>query len=286
MYEQISERVSAMQKRTHTFQNINRFSMDISYLDIHASAPINAHSHHIHDACEIYVNLSGDVSFAVENSFYPIMPGNIIITRPYEYHHCIYHSDKRHKHFWILFNPAGNEEMFDIFFKRDTGKNNLLIPNPKSTEELVQICEKLNSGTESEVEKYFCFFQLLNILNNADSFNAPNNSGNESVISAINFINENLSSSISVKEIANYCNVSLSTLERHFFRIFNISPSEYIKKRRLASSVELLHRGYSITNVASLCGFSDCSGFIATFKKEYNITPLQYRKHLSQKMSD
>ena len=35
---------------------------------------------HIHDICEIYVNISGDVSFMVENKVFTISHGDVIIT--------------------------------------------------------------------------------------------------------------------------------------------------------------------------------------------------------------
>lgn len=267
-----------MKQKELIFKKINQFPMKISYVDIDSTSPYNVFEDHIHSECEIYINLSGDVSFSVENSFYPIMPGNIIITRPFEYHHCVYHSNQRHRHFWLLFDVSGNEALFDIFFNRKAGTNNLIIPDPAQTEEIICICNKLYGDTASECEKYFCFFSLINILTNANILNAPNNYGNDDIIDAINYINDNLSSSISVRELAKKCNVSVSTLERHFFSTYSISPSEYIKKKRLANAAKLLSGGISVSEAASRSGFSDCSKFIVTFKKKYGITPLKYKK--------
>ena len=69
----------------------------------------NVHEHifqidrHFHNQYEIYLNLSGDVSFMVEGNVYPVTRGDMIVTKAYEYHNCIYRSDKPHKHYWILF---------------------------------------------------------------------------------------------------------------------------------------------------------------------------------------
>ncbi|MBQ8342333.1 MAG: AraC family ligand binding domain-containing protein, partial [Clostridia bacterium] len=41
---------------------------------------------HIHDHCEIYVNVSGSGTFMVENSFYPVTRGDMILTAPNEMH--------------------------------------------------------------------------------------------------------------------------------------------------------------------------------------------------------
>lgn len=111
-----------MEKGKIDFCRIAPFEAEISYVSIDPNSSLNINEHHIHDECEIYVNLSGNVSFAVESSVYPVVPGSIIITRPHEFHHCIYHSNEPHRHLCILFSSAGNEQLFDIFFKRDLGK--------------------------------------------------------------------------------------------------------------------------------------------------------------------
>lgn len=101
------------------FHAIKPFNLMVSYLELYFESSENVYDSHIHEECEIYVNLSGDVSFVVENHIYPLKPGDIIITRPYEYHHCVYHSNKLHKHFWVLFSSSGNEHLFDIFYKEN-----------------------------------------------------------------------------------------------------------------------------------------------------------------------
>lgn len=260
------------------FGGIKPFEMTATYIEIDSRSPLNVYDDHIHNECEIYINLSGDVSFAVENSVYPVMPGGIIITRPLEYHHCIYHTNKLHKHFWILFSAAGNERLFDIFYKRELGKNNLLMLPADKTEELFSLCHNLTDGCEEETEKYHRFFKLINLLNSANAVNAPDNSVGDSIIKAINCINNNLSRNISVTEIARECNVSVNTLERRFLRELNISPSAYIRKKRLANAAKLLSEGHSVTEAAEMSGFADCSNFILLFKKAYQITPLQYKK--------
>lgn len=264
------------------FGGIEPFELMANYLEIDSNLLPNNCDNHIHNECEIYINLSGDVSFAVENSVYPVMPGGIIVTRPLEYHHCIYHTNRLHKHFWFLFSAAGNERLFDIFYKRELGKNNLLMLPTDKTKELFSLCHSITEGCADETKKYFLFFKLISLLNDANAVNAPDISGSDCIIKAINCINRNLSHNISVTEIARECNVSVNTLERRFLRELNISPAAYIKKKRLANAAKLLSEGHSVTEAAELSGFADCSNFISLFKKAYQITPLQYKKTISK----
>ena len=89
--------------------------MTTTYVEIDSRSPLNVYDNHIHNECEIYINVSDDVSFSVGNSIYPVMPGGNIITSPLENHHCIYHTNRLHKHFWISFSAAGNERLRQLF---------------------------------------------------------------------------------------------------------------------------------------------------------------------------
>ena len=81
----------------------SRVELKASYVELCADSPLNQNDSHFHPECEIYINLSGKVAFEVENHIYPVSRGSVIITRPFEYHHCIYRSQKRHEHYWITF---------------------------------------------------------------------------------------------------------------------------------------------------------------------------------------
>lgn len=268
-----------MKETVIPFEKINPFEMLFFYNEFDMYSPNNTNHNHTHDECEIYINLSGDVSFEVEGAVYPIVSGNVIITRPHEYHHCIYHSNKLHRHYWILFSVNGNERLFDAFFNRPLGKGNLLTLSPEKKAELFSVCNKIKS-CDNECERYCLFFTLINLINNSNSLNAPKSPDGDSVIRAVNLINAGLSEKITVAQIAKSCNVSVNTLERHFTNSLGISPYAYIKKKRLTNAARLLSLGKSVTEAAELSGFSDVSSFISIFKASYGITPLKYKKLL------
>lgn len=264
------------------FKPIQEFEAKATYIELDSYSRENVYDSHIHNECEIYINLSGDVSFVVENNIYPITPGSIIITRPYEYHHCVYHSNKLHKLFWILFSALGNEYLFDSFYKRNIGENNLLILENDKTKELISICERMTSGVKSEFENYCNFFNMINLI---QTVAVPNNTGAsypDIVINAMAYINNNLAHSVKVSEISKSVNVSINTLERYFMRFLNVSPTAYIKKVRLSNAARLLSEGCSVTEASEKSGFSDCSGFIALFHKTYGQTPYAYKKNLNK----
>ena len=150
-----------MKFNTEHFNEIKSFDISVKYIEIDSDSQENVFDSHTHEECEIYLNLSGDVSFVVENNIYPIKPGDIIITRPFEYHHCVYHSNKLHKHFWILFSSRGNEYLFDAFFKRKTGNANHLSLTPEDTDTLISLCHKMTENESMQIRKYYNFFFLF-----------------------------------------------------------------------------------------------------------------------------
>jgi len=260
------------------FESVKPFDFSATYLELYADSGENVNYSHIHDECEIYVNLSGDLSFIVENNIYPIKPGDIIITRPHEYHHCVYHSNKLHRHFWILFSSSGNEYLLDTFFDRKSGSANHLSLPPEYSAQFISLCYKLTETEPLQSRKFYNFFKLINILQKADIVNDTDEHYPKDITYAINYINRHFENDISIGEIAKGANVSINTLERHFKKTLNISPYEYIKKKRLANAVKLLSSGCTVYEASSQSGFSDYSNFIAIFKNTYGITPLKYQK--------
>ena len=56
---------------------------------------------HIHGYYEIYFNISGSVSFWANNKLYPIKSGDMIVTKPGDFHFCVYHAPSVHEHFCL-----------------------------------------------------------------------------------------------------------------------------------------------------------------------------------------
>ena len=265
-----------VKNETH-YEAINAFDCKVTYNNLTQESPQNTLDSHMHEECEIYINLSGDVSFVVEENIYPIKPGDIIITRPYEYHHCVYHSDKLHKHFWILFTPAGNEKLLNVFYNRPAGNGNLLTLSPANTEYLIALCHNMSKENDG-VTKYSNFFTLISLLHQAEVVSRTNHIYPDDLTYALDYIVQNFAYPISVQEIAQGANVSLNTLERHFAKFFNMSPHVYIQKKRLSHAAMLLSEGATVTEASEKSGFADFSSFISLFKKNYGKTPLKYKQ--------
>lgn len=260
---------------------ISPFKMNVRHLDMSSEDIIMTNESHIHAECEIYINLTGNVSFMVENSIYPIYPGNVIITRPYEYHHCIYHTRENHEHFWILFQPGENKWFLDMFYERPAGKGNRLCMQTEDQAELITLCKQMLSENLSELEKNLFFLKLISLLKRGVSEDCAEEIYPDRIRDVLRYISEHFREPITVDLLAKICNVSVNTLERTFKRYLNLTPSCYLRKKRLAYSLKLLAEGNSVTDAAEKSGFQDYNNYIQQFRKAYGITPLTYKKRIA-----
>ncbi len=93
------------------------------------------------------------------------------------------------------------------------------------------------------------------------------------------YLESNTSSKINVEGIADMCHVSSGCFRRLFKEYSGMTPTEYHLTHQLSRAKKiLLSSDISIENIAYSLGFADAAHFSKTFKKNYGITPGQYRK--------
>ena len=103
----------------------------------------------------------------------------------------------------------------------------------------------------------------------------------KALIRAKDFIDNNFQNAdlMTRKEIANAACVSVSTLTNLFREYLNISIWQAISEKRMENVKQLLtYSNNSIEEIAKECGFSYSYYLAREFKKQFGITPLEYRK--------
>ncbi len=252
------------------------FDFQIKYTETNQKIHFHEIDIHTHDEFELYINLSGDISFLVENTLYPVSRGDVIIARPGVQHHCIYRSEKPHKLFWILFDCKKNQAILD-FLQQDF-RENFISPRDDLREELLSLCEKLHSQTLSKEEQLYSFFRFFAILR--ESRNEQPFTGSslpQDLTEIISYINRHICEELSVAEIAKHFYLSQSTLERRFKQTLKITPLAFIRKKKLFLATQMLRSGESVIKTSLNLGYNDISYFIELFKRNYHCTPHEYK---------
>ena len=95
------------------------------------------------------------------------------------------------------------------------------------------------------------------------------------------YIKEHFTEKISLDMLAKEFHMSEKYVSRYFVQHFHMTFSNYVQHLRLIHAKNLLETSNdNITDIALQSGFYNVSYFIRSFKKEYGISPLQYRKTL------
>ena len=276
MYEpknlpKLNEMISTLSARRFSIVCNNRYSK----MDDPDADPM-----HIHNFLEIFLNVSSDISFLVNNNLYPVPEGDAVISRPGEIHMGIFHKAAVQEHLciWIdadftspIFSFLRKEDFCPLFSFDEKTKKELL----SLTFSLLDICE--NEG--SELKKASYLLRILTIFEKEASPEAAAQSDiPEPLQKVLDDIHGNFAEIRSVSDILASHFVSSATLTRWFRKHLHTSPREYLESVRLSNAAVLLSNGHSVTDACMRSGFSDCSHFIALFKKKFGETPLKYKK--------
>lgn len=70
--------------------------------------------------------------------------------------------------------------------------------------------------------------------------------------------------------------LSVRTLRRLFLKETGLGFSQWRQQARLLRSLEFLSQGYSVSNMAAACGYSNTSSYIALFRQRFGVTPGAY----------
>lgn len=246
-----------------------------------ATAPQTFYPAHIHDYLEIYYLIDGDVSFMVDSRIYPLHPGDAVVCRPNEIHHCIRHSATPHLHacFWFL---TDNEFLLGSFLHGEEGGNLL---SPSSEEERAAILStvmKLHTLPEANtLTEYSLIVSLLDRWNGCLGTRTESADLPVQLRQILEEIGRNLPEIRSLTYLTEKYYLTPSQLRRMFATYLGTTPKAYLERRRLAYSRILLKNGARVTDACNAAGFSDLSNYIRLFRTSFGITPSDYRRGIT-----
>ena len=102
---------------------------------------------------------------------------------------------------------------------------------------------------------------------------------NELVVKMLNYIDDNLYKRITMDEISSIFYFNKDYLMRIFKKELDITIMDYINKRRIYNSLDLLKNSDDlIIKIALNSGYSSLEYYSETFTKILGVSPLTYRK--------
>lgn len=104
---------------------------------------------------------------------------------------------------------------------------------------------------------------------------------------AIQYIEENFRTELTLEQLAKQCNYSTSYLSKIFKAELGINFYEYLTRCRLQHAIRTLTMTEEkIATIAYENGFSDVKAFNKMFKKHFGMTPSEYRKQVNPDLQE
>ncbi len=105
-----------------------------------------------------------------------------------------------------------------------------------------------------------------------------NNVYSKHIVLCIDYIYNHIHSRITLKELANYLELSESYLSQLFDKEVGLSISDYIRDKKIEKAKNLLKfSDYDIVDIANYFSFSSQSHFTQAFEKQVGLSPKKYR---------
>ncbi len=284
-----------MKKRLQTQFSTRQYMLSRDFEIFYYSDPTMVQvAAHTHNYYEFYFFLEGDVSICIEDTEYPLSYGDILLLPPQVRHHAVIHSISapyRRFVFWIsqeycshLLDTSPNYVYIMQYVQ--TSKK-YLFHNDKIAfnviqSKIIRLIDEMKSdrfGRQAQIP--LCVDDLILHLNRAVyEQNHPMEYSEEKSLyqNLCTYIEQHLDEELSLEKLAAEFYVSKYHIAHIFKENIGFSIHQYIIKKRLAVCRDAILSHASISEAYLMYGFKDYSSFFRAFKKEYGMSPKEYKE--------
>lgn len=236
-----------------------------------------------HDFWECVYIKEGEVTATADERVYQLGPGKLLMHKPMEFHR-IWASEECAP--WVInisFRAHGalTDHMEQCCF-------NLSAKQQTQFMQIVDHFLQMNNMSDSlKNKKYHAQINLiatlletfLITLSDNENYNTCSLSPNDARYSKIvQVMQNNRQKNLSVSELAELCQMSVSNLKRIFAMYSDVGVAKFFLTLRIRYAMELLEKGMRIAHIAEILNFSDPAYLYTVFKRETGVTPSQYKK--------
>jgi len=227
----------------------------------------------------IIYTISGSGILTIDNQSYTLKPYDLVFVENNSYHSL----KPIHGSGWnIYFTHLYQNQIVSEIYQRLNANYGPVISNIREdliVPYILKLCEfhkNWNSSTPYQMS-YTIYEMLVRVLEYALKKNPSKI--NSKIISVINYINDNYTSSICLNDILDKCNYSRTHLERIFKEATKTTIKDYIIQLRLALAKELItSTTKTFEEIAATIGLNEYRSLHYLFIKYEKMTPSEYRR--------
>lgn len=257
------------------------------------------YSEHHHTAFEITMVLDGSGSYSTHNDNFTFTKGDIFHFSTDEYH-WLTSLDCEASFLNVHFEPRfiwsdnfgiANTELMKIFFNKRSGAANKLDNTNIHTQTIRNLLFSIEKEFADALPEYETMVKihlisaLVEMLREYDGKLSSNDiAGNSRALryidKAINYIDENLESDLTLDLLSDIAHMSKTYFSSSFRKLNGISPWEYITIKRIERAIHYIETtNLTKLEIALKCGFNNTSNFYHSFKRVTGKAPTDYKKH-------
>ena len=248
---------------------------------------------HTHNYYEFYFFVDGNISMYIKEKAHQLKPGDVILIPPHIPHYIKNHdNDIPYRRFVLWIDAKYYKSLMDRsqeykFIINHTKENeNYVYPNDLITfnsfqTKLFNIIEETSSHNFGKEQKIILnLYDVLLDLNRM-AYNTAHPTVQHHTLNLhdniISYIETNIEDDLTLDDIADSFYVSKYHIAHIFKQKYGISVHKFITQRRLEMCKNAIMSGFNITDIFNKYGFKDYSSFYRAFKKEYGLSPKEFK---------
>ena len=225
---------------------------------------------------EIELTFADGGTSYIDSEQHPISENTVICAKPGQMRHTRFPFKCYFFHMIVNGGP-----LFDILTELP---NFIDVEGDEIKELFLAIIEAYNAGgAENEILMQSHILKLVYMLNSITAGDrkrhSPKSNNREIIEKTVEYINNNLSSDLSLKRLASEAKFSPVYFHKLFKASIGMPLHSYIEDRRIKKAEKLLiSTDMTLSEIAYECGFSSQSYFNYIFKRKKGLTPRDYTK--------
>lgn len=250
---------------------------------------VNSERLHTHLCYELSVYTEDtDLYYVSENIHLSIPAGCAVLVKPYTAHMYINNGDRTYNRYILYFRPdllAPEEQMLLRFAEASDKPSLVMFFGGKEKERLFELLARMETTLKADDE--FSRAEALHTVAalflmlcryRPEPERAAEEGAPEFIHTLKDYIDANAPSITSITELSAKFFYSREYITRVFKRHYRMPIYEYISRRKIFYSCELLKSGFSVENAAKTAGFHNLSAYNKLFKKILAMTPSEFKK--------
>lgn len=252
---------------------------------------------HWHNEMELIVIQKGSGIISVDFITHEVKAGDIVFVLPGQLHSIKQKKEARMEYENILFQPSmllcsepdlcGTDFILPLMENPATIQT-FLTPDAPAYESLSGCIRKIDNLCDSRPKGYqlavkgWLFQFMFYLVSNQQTLKQPSQAHQkhmDKLKTILKYVEEHYNEPSSIEDMANLIHYSKSHFMKFFKTHMNMGFTQYLNHYRMSMAAKLLvSTDDSVLTIAVSSGFDNLSYFNRLFKREFHITPREYRR--------